>query len=173
MSAAHDFGDSNNAVVGGTAIAQTPIMDVITQLEKRFGLQTLPSLHEITRIVAVPAVEWCVFLERFTRRHHGWLGTIHGVARDVPLTCVPSEPLESVALERCDSDSVVRVTLANGVSLCAPQPRGLRVQQTLEGAEVGLEIDTAAGALIRLAFRASALPEQLDGLAPGELNTHH
>src|SRR5574339_882640 len=147
-------------------------MDVISQIEKRFGLQTLPNLHEITRIVAVPAVEWCVFLERFTRRHHGWLGTIHGVSRDVPLTRVPSEPLESVALERCDSDSLVRITLVNGVSLCAPQPRGLRVQQTLEGAEVALEIDTASGALIRLAFRATALPEQLDGLAPKELNRH-
>ena len=140
-----------------------PIMDVISQIEKRFGLQTLPNLHEMSRIVAVPAVEWCVFLERFTRRHHGWLGSIHGVARDVPLTCVPSETLDSVGLERCGSDSLVRIALANGVSLCAPQPRGLRVQQTLDGAEAALEVDTAAGALIRLAFRATALPEQIDG----------
>jgi hypothetical protein len=150
-----------------------PIMDVISQIEKRFGLQALPHPDEMSRIVAVPAVEWCVFLQRFTRRHHGWLGSIHGVARDIPLTRVPCEPLESVALERCDSDALVRITLANGVSLCAPQPRGIRVQQTVEGAEAALEIDTAAGAFIRLAFRATALPEQLDGLAPKELATPH
>ena len=148
-------------------------MDVIDQFEKRFGLQTLPNLQEMSRIVTVPAVEWSVFLERFTRRHHGWLGTIHGVAREEPLTRVPSETLDSVVLERCGSDSLVRITLANGVSLCAPQPRGIRVQQTLEGAEAALEIDTAAGALIRLAFRATALPEHLDGLAPKEVNTPH
>jgi hypothetical protein len=138
-------------------------MDVISQIEKRFGLQTLPNRDEISRVVAVPAVEWSGFFERFSRRHRGWLGTCHGIARDVPLTRISSEALESVALERCDSDSVVRITLGNGVSLCAPQPRGIRVQQTLEGAESAIEIDTAAGALIRLAFRATALPEELDG----------
>lgn len=163
MFAAHDLLRFETRVLAALRLHKAPIMDVIDQFEKRFGLQTLPNLYEMSRIVAVPAVEWCVFLERFTRRHHGWLGTIHGVARDVPITRVPSETFDSLALERCDSDSLVRITLANGVSLCAPQPRGIRVQQTLEGAEAALEIDTATGALIRLAFRATALPEQLDG----------
>jgi hypothetical protein len=147
-------------------------MDVISQIENRLGLRALPNAGEVSHVVGVPAVEWSVFLERFSRRHRGWLATLHGFARDLPLTRVPSEPLESVALERCDSDWLVRITLANGVSLCAPQPRAVRVQQTHEGAEAALEVDTAGGALIRLAFRATALPEQLDGLAPEELNTH-
>jgi hypothetical protein len=117
-------------------------------------------------------VEWSVFLERFGGRHRGWLGTLHGVAQDLPLTRISSEALESVALERYDFDFLVRITLANGVSVCAPQPRAIRIQQTDEGAEAALEVETAAGALIRLAFRATALPDQLDGLAPKELNTH-
>lgn len=146
-------------------------MDVISQIdriEKRIGFQALPNVGA-SRIVDVPAVEWRVFLERFSGRHRGWLATLHGVARDLPLTRVLSEPLESVALERRDSDCLVRVTLANGVSLCAPEPRGIRIQQTDEGAEAALEVETAAGAFTRLAFRATALPEQIDGVAPAEV----
>lgn len=145
-------------------------MDVISEIERRLGFHALPNEGEVSQIVAVPAVEWCGFLPRFSRRHVGWLATIHGFAKDAPLTRVRSEPLESVTLEPCDSDYVLRVTLANGISLCAPRPRAVRVQQTGEGAEAALEVDTASGAFIRLAFRATALPDQLDGVAPGELH---
>jgi hypothetical protein len=168
--AAHHFHGHRDTALPALRLHEAAIMDVISQIEKRIGYQALPAVGDVSRIVAVPAVEWFVFLERFSRRHRGWLGTLHGVARDLPLTRVPSEPLEAIALERCDSDSLVRVTLANGVSLCAPQPRAIRVQQTDEGAEAALEVETADGALIRLAFRATALPEQLDGVASGELN---
>jgi hypothetical protein len=75
---------------------------------------------------------------------------------------------ESVALERHDAEHVVRLTFSNGVSLCAPRPRRVCVQRTVEGAEYALEIETADGAFIRLAFRATALPEEVDGVAPGE-----
>jgi hypothetical protein len=64
------------------------------------------------------------------------------------------------------------VTLANGITLCAPRLRAVRVQQTDEGAEAALEVETAAGGFIRLAFRRTVMPEQLDGVAPGELTTH-
>jgi hypothetical protein len=147
-------------------------MDVISQIEKRLGCQPVPSAIEVSRIVDVPAVEWCGFLERFSRRHRGWLATIHGFARDVPLTKVPSEPLQSIALERSDSDHLIRVTLANGLSLCAPRPRAIRIQTTVEGAETALEVETASGTFMRVAFRATVMPEQLDGIAPAELNAH-
>jgi hypothetical protein len=45
----------------------------------------------------------------------------------------------------------------------------LRIQQTDIGLAQALEIDRSDGQLIRLAFRATAMPDQLDGLAPGEL----
>jgi hypothetical protein len=141
-------------------------MDVINPTDTRVRFQALGNISEVSPIVVVPAVEWCVFLERFSRRHRGWLATIHGFARDAPLTRIPSEPLECVALERRDPEHLVRVTFASGISLCAPRPRAVRVQKTTEGAEAALEVETAAGAFIRLAFRATALPDQLDGLAP-------
>lgn len=156
----------------GTAIAHGVTMDVISEIEKRLGFHGLPNANAVTRVLAVPAVEWSGFLERFSRRHRTWLATIHGVARELPLTRIPSEAFEAIALERCDSDHLVRLTFANGISLCAPRPRAIRVQETNDGAEAALEVETADGAFIRLAFRAAALPEQLDGVAPAELSRH-
>ena len=46
-------------------------------------------------------------------------------------------------------------------------PRVLRVDVTARGEELGLDLDTARG-VTRLRFRAAALPEELDGIAPSE-----
>jgi dienelactone hydrolase len=122
------------------------------------------------RIRDVPPSEWCLFFERFSRAHRAWLATVHGIVADVPITRVPSVAIESVAFEKRASEHIVRLTFANGISLCVPRPCAVRVQEADDGAEWALEVDTADGAFIRLAFRATALPEQLDGLAPGEVN---
>ena len=148
----------------GTGIADGSHMDVSSQIERRLGVQAQPNAREVSRVLAVPAVEWCGFLERFSRRHRGWLATIHGFAHEMPLTKIPSEPLQSVALERYGSDHLIRVTLANGITLCAPRPLALRIQTTTDGAETALEVDTASGVFMRLAFRATALPDQLGRL---------
>jgi hypothetical protein len=129
------------------------------------------TVEAASRLPVVPELEWHLFLKRFSWRHRAWLATIHGIEQDEPVTCVPSARLESVALEGIDGQAIVRLTIANGVSLCAPRPRVVRVQQTDDGAEAALEVETASGAFIRLAFRATALPEQLDGVALGELKT--
>ena len=117
----------------------------------------------------VPRSEWRSFLERFTREHRAWLATIHGIERGVVVTRVPSEAIKSVALEHHVPGAIVRLTFVNGVSLCAPRPSAVRVQETEDGAECALEVDTVDGAFTRLAFRATALPEQLDGIAPNEV----
>ena len=75
--------------------------------------------------------------------------------------------MKSVTLERGPSGRILRLTFVNGVSLSAVRPCVVRVQ-TDDGAERALEIETADDGFIRLAFRATALPEQLDGLAPSE-----
>jgi hypothetical protein len=46
----------------------------------------------------------------------------------------------------------------------------VRVQEADDGAEWALEVDAADDVFVRMAFRATALPEQLDGLAPGEVD---
>jgi hypothetical protein len=116
----------------------------------------------------VPRCEWPAFLEGFSRRHCAWIGAIHGLVGGAPVTHIPSVTLKSVTLDSEVSDRVLRIMFVNGISLCAAQPSVLRVQ-TDDGADRALEVETADGGFIRLAFRAAALPEQLDGMAPGEL----
>ena len=112
--------------------------------------------------------EWHSFLECFSRQHGAWLGTIHGLVAGAPVTHIPSIALNSVMLASGASGRILRLTFANGVALCAVRPCVVRVQMD-DGAERALEIETADGGFIRLAFRATALPEQLDGLAPSEV----
>jgi hypothetical protein len=116
----------------------------------------------------VPRSEWRSFLHAFSRSHRAWLATIHGFVGEATVTHIPSVALKSVTLDDTRSDSVVRITFINGISLCAARPCVLCVQSD-NGAERALEIETAEGGFIRLAFRATVLPEQLDGVAPAEL----
>jgi hypothetical protein len=67
------------------------------------------------------------------------------------------------------ADAVKLEFLGEARALCAHSPCALRIQLTPAGVVQALEIDGPGEQFIRLAFRATALPEQLDGLAPGEL----
>jgi hypothetical protein len=109
-------------------------------------------------------------LDRFSRAHRAWLATVHGVEQGMPVTSISSTAIKSVALEPQGPDHILRLIFANGISLCAPRPSAVRVQEANDGAEWALEVDTAEGAFMRIAFRATALPEQLDGIAPGEVD---
>jgi hypothetical protein len=116
----------------------------------------------------VPRGEWPAFLEGFSREHRAWIGTIHGLVGGAPITHIPAVALKSVTLDSGVSGSILRIMFVNGISLCAAQPSVLRVE-TEDGAERALEVETADGGFIRLAFRATALPEELDGVVPGDL----
>jgi hypothetical protein len=115
----------------------------------------------------IPVRDWSSTLERFSREHRAWLATVHRVRADAPIARVPLAPLDEAAWER--ARDCVRIAFLDGEALHVRRPRLLRVEHTDAGAEQALEIDTAEGELVRLAFRATALPEEVDGLAPGEV----
>ena len=121
----------------------------------------------LTVIQEVPAGEWCPFLEGFSRAHRAWLATIHVVDTGGAVARRTYVGLKSATYV---VDAVLFEFLDEGHSVCAHRPSALRIQQINVGAVQALEIDTLDGQFIRLAFRATALPEQLDGLAPGELS---
>ena len=74
-------------------------------------------------------------------------------------------PLKSAA---ASADAVTLEFLGEARSVCVRSPGTMRIQLTDVGAAQALELDVPDGQFIRLAFRATAMPEQLDGLAPGE-----
>jgi hypothetical protein len=118
-------------------------------------------------IQEVPAGEWCPFLEGFTREHRAWLATMHVVDSGGTLTRWRQVRLKSATHL---VDAALFEFLDEGQSFCARRPCALRIQQTDVGAVQALEIETLEGQFIRLAFRATVLTEQLDGLAPDEVH---
>lgn len=113
----------------------------------------------------VPAGEWQAALDRFGREHRAWLATIHMVDARRTARRFDQRRLKSITL----TVDAVRLEFLDEQNLCARHPCGLRIQQTEAGLTEALEIDTVEGGLIRLAFRARARSEELDGVAPGEL----
>ena len=121
----------------------------------------------LTVIHEVPAGEWCLFLEGFSCEHRAWLATIHVVDTGGAVTRWTPVRLKSA---RHVGDAALFEFSGERPSLYVRRPGALRIQHTDIGAVQALEIDTLDSQFIRLAFRATALPEQLDGLAPSELS---
>ena len=150
----------------GTVIA--PLTDDYSfAIRGAFSVQVVHEILEGGAVIReVPAGEWRPFLARFSGEHRAWLATLHVVDARETVTRCAQIPLKSAALS---GDAVKLEFLSEGQSLCAHNPSALRIQQTDIGLVQALEIEGSDGQLIRLAFRATAMPEQLDGLAPGEL----
>lgn len=122
----------------------------------------------------VPADEWPSFLTRFGRAHRAWLTTVERSApggrlqveaRWRPLDTVVTRevPGRPMAIELRFQDAL------EPMAVVVQRPCAVRVNETPEGAERGIDIEDAEGVCTRVRFRATALPEALDGVAPGEL----
>ena len=123
----------------------------------------------------VPRGRWAGVLEQFSRAHRGWLTSVVRVSPGPELVSGTGwHPLESVtAIQTGMHVTAICVNLQGGPTVSVRTPRTLGVDRREDGAERGLEIDAAGGEFVRLAFRATALPEELDGMAPAELVEPH
>ena len=115
----------------------------------------------------VPRFRWADALEEFSRGHRGWLASVATVGPGpVLLSHTGWRPLESVIVTQTGS---VRVGFHGGPTVLVEAPRTLGVDRRDDGAERALEVDSAGAEFVRVTFRATALPEALDGIAPAEL----
>lgn len=119
----------------------------------------------------VPRSRWADVLEQFSRGHRGWLASLVTV-RPGPELASRTDwyPLESVTVAQTERHTTaIRVAFQSGPIVCVRAPRTLGVDRRDDGAERALEIDAAEGEFVRMVFRATALPEEVDGIAPAEL----
>jgi hypothetical protein len=125
----------------------------------------------------VPTAQWSEFLDQFSRDHRAWLATIDRARPGSPgHTEAVERPLASVVpqvaarrIERIEIRFQEDPHLAEPIQIDAPT--SLRVDETADGVARGLEIVDADGECTRIRFRAAALPEMLDGIAPGEVSS--
>ena len=127
------------------------------------------SVHDI------PRSRWADVLEQFSRGHRGWLASVVTVRPGPELMSHTDwRPLDSVTVTpSAGRPSAIRVKFQGGPTVCVRVPRTLGVDRRDDGAERALEIDNAGGEFVRVVFRATALLEEVDGIAPAELVEPH
>ncbi len=118
-------------------------------------------------VVSIPRGEWRNFLFSYCRQHEGWLTSF--AAPDDPV----GKPLRlsNIRLESTDAHDRIVISFEadhGQVEHSIPHPRAIAAVRSEEGADAGLDIRSEDGDVTSLRFRSAALPESLDGIAPGE-----
>src|ERR1043166_4464698 len=108
-----------------------------------------------------------VFLDAFRRVHHGWRARIEVFGRELGAQEETDHlPLMGIA----DDPRHRKITIMLGgspddhVSHAIERPSKILLEQTDEGADQALEIDSADGTKTLLRFITPALPESVDGI---------
>ena len=110
----------------------------------------------------IPPGEWKDFFDEFTRRHEGWLVTVEIFGEMGAQVEAEERPLKGIFAERKKGSSEIE-TFTHVVA----HPSSVRVEETSEGAESALEIRSKDEGTTLVRFRATALPETVDGVGPG------
>jgi hypothetical protein len=133
-------------------------------------------MQEAARTTEIPREDWISFFDSFSLQHERWLvflelsavGTdLQVQAHDIPLQGISADLKEPGA-----DTIVIRVGSASGGYLAhwVRHPARVILEQTAEGADIALLIESGRGACTRLRFRSPVLAERLDGVLPPELN---
>ncbi|HEX9302915.1 MAG TPA: DUF5335 family protein [Thermoanaerobaculia bacterium] len=119
----------------------------------------------------IPREEWPEFFEEFTRRHEGWLVTVENFGDLGAQVEEHERPLKGIFAEGKKETPAVEIltgaTLDETFTHAVAHPTRVRVEETPEGAESALEIQSRDEGTTLVRFRAAALPETVDGVGPG------
>ena len=119
--------------------------------------------------VEIPREEWIRRLNEFTAIHEGWLVSLDILG--VELGAQPeidNLPLLGVSADRVNHDGTIVVSVAlsrnEHFTHIIEAVTRIYLERTDDGAEVALQIESADGTKAILRFRATALPETVDGV---------
>ncbi len=117
----------------------------------------------------IPRDEWTTFLERYSRQHEGWLATLEVFAADIGAQEEARDlPLEGITTATKDDPKTISISLGNNpedhVTHSIIDPTRLWLEQTSEGANAALEIESAGDVKTLLRFRSALLAEMVDGV---------
>jgi hypothetical protein len=119
--------------------------------------------------VEIPREDWVHRLNEFTAIHEGWLVSLDVLGPDLGVQPeIVSLPLLGVSADHVDHDGSVAVSVAQTRSehfthLIEAVTR-ICIERTDDGADAALQIESADGTRAILRFRATALPETVDGI---------
>jgi hypothetical protein len=118
----------------------------------------------------IPRDEWVEFLDSFSRQHEGWLVTVEVLGAEIGAQVEAQElPLQGITAELKGGDEdVISVILGGGsaerVTHNIKGPTHVRIEQTKDGADMTLQIESDDGVATLVRFRSAILPEMVDGI---------
>jgi len=123
----------------------------------------------------IPPGEWEEFFDEFTRRHEGWLVTVENFGDLGAQVEVQERALKGIVAERRAGSSEIEIMTGDSpdetLTHVVAHPTRVRIEETSEGAESALEIQSRDEGTTLVSFRATALPETVDGAGPGTERT--
>ena len=118
----------------------------------------------------IPPGEWKEFFDEFTRRHEGWLVTVENFGDLGAQVEAHDRPLKGIVAERREGSSEIEILTGDSpdetLTHVVAHPTRVQVEETAQGAELALEIQSRDEGTTLVRFRATALPETVDGVAP-------
>lgn len=121
------------------------------------------------KTVEIPRDAWVHRLNEFTTIHEGWLVSLDILGAELGVQPeIVNLPLLGVSADRVNHDGTVAVSVARSQSehfthIIEAVTR-IYVERTDDGADAALQIESADGTRAILRFRATALPETVDGI---------
>jgi len=118
----------------------------------------------------IPRAEWNRFFDAFSRQHEGWLATLEILGDEVGVQAEVHElPLEGISIAAEDDGSKsIEITIGKSasdhISHLIEKPIHVWLEQTAEGANAALEIQSADQSKALLRFRSPMPPEFVDGV---------
>jgi len=123
----------------------------------------------------IPPGEWKEFFDEFTRRHEGWLVTVENFGDLGAQVEVQERVLKGIVAELRAGSSEIEIMTGDSpdetLTHVVAHPTRVRIEETSEGAESALEIQSRDEGTTLVSFRAKALPETVDGVGPGPEKT--
>lgn len=118
----------------------------------------------------IARADWPRFLDEFSRAHEGWLVTVEEHSAQGERELVREVPLSGVSV-KIGGGHPQEITIIAGPRETEwthriTSPLRLRLNRTPEGAEEGIETESAGGLRTVIRFRSAVFPETVDGMPP-------
>jgi hypothetical protein len=114
--------------------------------------------------------EWKTFLDTFSRQHEGWLATLEVLGPDIGAQQEAGDlPLEGITATSKDS-AVESIAISLGktpedhITHTITEPTRVWLEQTSQGANAALEIESAEDVKTLLRFRSALPAAMVDGV---------
>src|SRR6266550_677611 len=118
----------------------------------------------------IPRREWTRFFDSFSRQHEGWLATLEIFGPEIGAQEEARElPLEGISIASGTSEpETIAISIgkspADHLSHTIVKPAHVWLEQTDEGANAALEIESQDETKTLLRFRSPVSPEFVDGV---------